>query len=183
MIFREGELRGVYIIEPEYRVDDRGFFARIWCQHEFEVCRLNPRLAQCNVSFNHKRGTLRGMHYQLSPHAEVKIVRCTRGGIYDVALDLRPDSPTYKRWQAVELTDRNRLALYIPEGVAHGYQTLTDNTEVYYQVSEFYSPDSEAGIRWNDPALAIRWPLLDPIVSSKDARWPDFRWNASEPVA
>src|SRR5438128_11338283 len=138
VIFIEIQLQGAYIIEPEKLEDERGFFARSWCEREFAAHNLNPRTAQCNISFNRKTGTLRGMHYQTAPHAEAKLVRCTRGAIYDVIIDLRPNSPTFKQWVAVELTAKNRRMLSIPEGFAHGFQTLMDNTEVFYQMSEFY---------------------------------------------
>jgi len=172
MVFTETKLKGLFIIEPELVKDERGFFARTWCGREFEAHGLNIRLVQCNISFNHKKGTLRGMHYQVEPHAEAKLVRCTRGAIYDVALDLRPDSPTFRQWLSVELTAENRLQLYIPEGLAHGFQTLEDNTEVFYQMSEFHHPESARGVRWNDPAFGIFWALPVTIVSEKDMAYP-----------
>jgi dTDP-4-dehydrorhamnose 3,5-epimerase len=175
MIFAETDLRGAYLVDLEHREDDRGFFARAWCATEFAAHGLSTRLVQANISFNTRPGTLRGMHYQVEPHAEAKLVRCTRGAIYDVIIDLRPDSPTYKRWVGVELTAENRRALYVPEGFAHGYQTLVAGTETFYQVSEFYAPEAERGVRWDDPAFGIEWP--DPgnaILSDKDACWPDF---------
>ena len=168
MIFRETKLGGAFIIEPEKLEDNRGFFARAWCEKEFTNYGLNTRLVQCNISFNHKKGTLRGMHYQIPPYEEVKLVRCTQGAIYDVIVDLRPDSSTYRQWVAVELTQENRLMLYIPGELAHGFQTLLDNTEVFYQMSEFYHPESARGIRWNDPLLGIEWPIPMPIMSEKD---------------
>ena len=168
MIFRETKLKGAFIIELERLEDERGFFARTWCQLEFEAHGLNPRLVQCNVSFNKEKGTLRGMHYQIAPHAEAKLVRCTMGAIYDVILDLRPDSPTFKEWLGVELTAENRRILYVPEGFAHGFQTLEDNTEVFYQMSEFYHPECARGVRWDDPALAVEWPIENAITSAKD---------------
>jgi len=175
MIFKETRLKGAFIIELEQLKDERGFFARAWCQKEFEAHGLTPRLVQCNISFNKRRGTLRGMHYQAAPYEEAKLVRCTRGAVYDVIIDLRPDSPTYKQWIGVELTADNRRMLYVPEGFAHGYQTLTDNAEVFYQVSQFYSPESERGVRWNDPAFGIEWPEADVrIISAKDQSWPDY---------
>ena len=151
MFFLETKLPGVYEIRIEPHTDNRGFFARSWCVHEFEAHGLNPRLVQCNVSFNNKRGTLRGMHFQAAHHMEAKLVRCTRGAIYDVALDLRPESPAYKSWVAVVLSAENRKMLYIPEGCAHGFLTLEDETEVFYQMSEFYHAESAAGVRWDDP--------------------------------
>ena len=173
MIFHETKLKGVYIIEPEWLEDERGFFARTFCQEEFAAHGLNPRVVQCNISFNKKKGTLRGMHYQIAPHEEVKLVRCTRGAIYDVIIDLRPDLPTFKRWVAVELTADNRRMLYIPEGFAHGFQTLEDDTEVFYQMSESYHPECARGVRWDDSAFGIEWPLLDLTISAKDRSYPD----------
>jgi dTDP-4-dehydrorhamnose 3,5-epimerase len=172
MTFRETGLAGVWTIEIEPRADDRGFFARTWCRRELEAHGLNPALAQCSVSFTRGRGTVRGMHWQAAPHAEAKLVRCTRGAIYDVALDARRGSPTFGRWVAAELTADNRRMLYVPEGVAHGFQTLTDDAEVFYQISEFHHPESERGIRWDDPGVAIAWPLTDATVSPRDAALP-----------
>lgn len=168
MKFRETAIPGAVVVELEPIRDGRGFFARSWCRDEFLTHGLNHHLAQCNVSFNERRGTLRGMHYQAEPWAEAKLVRCTMGAIYDVILDLRPDSPAYRRWEAVELSAGNRLMLYIPEGVAHGFQTLEDNTEVFYQMSVPYHPECARGVRFDDPAFAIRWPLPDPVVSAGD---------------
>ena len=176
MIFTPTELDGAYLIDLERREDDRGFFARAWCERELAEHGLSTRIEQCNVSFNHSRSTLRGLHYQSAPHAEVKLIRCTRGAIYDVIVDLRPDSPTWKRWIGVELDEENRRMLYVPEGFAHGYQTLVDGTETFYQVSVSYAPDAEGGVRWDDPAFAIDWP--DPegaLLSDKDRSWPDYR--------
>jgi len=174
MIYYETKLKGVFVIELERLEDERGFFARAWCQHEFEEHGLNPRLAQCNISFNNRRGILRGLHYQVAPHAETKLVRCTRGALYDVIVDLRPDSLTFKQWVAVELTADNHRMVYIPEGLTHGFQTLADDTEVFYQMSEFYHPEGVRGVRWNDPAFGIGWPLPDPILSARDRSYPDF---------
>jgi dTDP-4-dehydrorhamnose 3,5-epimerase len=175
MIFKETKLQGVFILEIEKRQDERGFFARAWCKKEFEAHGLNVHLVQANLAFSQKKGTLRGMHYQMSPYEEAKLVRCIKGAIFDVAIDLRPDSPTYKEWVAVELTEDNHKTFYIPENFAHGYQTLTDNTELLYQVSEFYSPKSEWGVRWNDPMFGIEWPETDNLViSEKDKNWPDY---------
>lgn len=175
MIFVPTELSDAWLIEPELISDERGSFARIWCAHEFEERGLNPRLVQCNISFNHRRGTLRGMHYQRVPYAEAKLVRCTRGTIWDVIVDLRRESPTYCRWFAVELSAENRRALFIPEGVAHGFQTLTDDSEVFYQMSQTFHPESSAGVRWNDVAFGIRWPDVERrIISSRDASYPDY---------
>jgi dTDP-4-dehydrorhamnose 3,5-epimerase len=163
---------GVFLIELEPIEDERGFFARTWCAEEFRRHQLNPDLSQCSVSFNRNRGTLRGMHYQAEPWAEAKLVRCTSGAIYDVALDVRPDSPAYRRWVGVELTSRNRLGLYLPEGVAHGFQTLADDSEVFYQISVPYHAESGRGVRWDDPAFGIRWPLAEPLLSTRDASYP-----------
>ena len=175
MIFTPLELEGAFLVDLEPRADERGFFARAWCRDEFEAQGLDPALVQCNLSFNHLSGTLRGMHFQRAPHAEAKLIRCTRGAILDVIVDLRPDSTTHAQWLGVKLTDENRTALYVPEGFAHGYQTLVDSTETLYQVSAAYAPDAEGGVRWDDPAFAIEWPDADPrIVSEKDRAWPDY---------
>jgi len=174
MIFVETQLKGVFIVELERKKDDRGFFARTWCQQEFERHGLDPRLVQCSISYNKKKGTMRGMHYQVPPHAEVKLVRCSRGGLCDVIIDLRPESPTFKRWISVELTAENQKALYIPEGFAHGFQTLRDDTEVLYQISEFYHPENARGVRWDDPVFQISWPPGPRIISPKDRQYPDF---------
>jgi dTDP-4-dehydrorhamnose 3,5-epimerase len=174
VIFTETKLKGAFIVELEKLEDERGFFARTWCRREFEAHGLNPRLVQCNISFNKKKGALRGMHYQVAPYEEAKLVRCTRGAIYDVALDLRPQSPTFKQWVAVELTAENRKMLYIPEGMAHGFQTLADNTEVFYQMSEFYHPESAHGVRWDDPAFVIHWPVEEIIISDRDLSFADY---------
>ena len=168
MIFIETKLKGAYIIEPERLEDERGFFARTWCEDEFAAHGLNPRLVQCNISFNKKKGALRGMHYQVAPYEEAKLVRCTKGAIYDVIIDLRFNSPTHKQWFAVELTAENRKMLYVPEGFAHGFQTLEDDSEVFYQMSEFYHPECARGVRWNDPAFRIEWPIKIAVISLKD---------------
>jgi len=172
MIFKETTLKGSFIIDFEPIADERGFFARSFCQREFASHKLNAHIAQCNISFNKNRGTLRGMHFQKAPEAEAKLVRCTQGSIYDVIIDLRPESPTYCHWIAVELTADNYRALYIPEGLAHGFQTLVDNSEVFYQMSVFYAPEFASGVRWDDPAFGITWPLTDPIISDKDRLYP-----------
>jgi dTDP-4-dehydrorhamnose 3,5-epimerase len=173
MIFKETRLSGAFIIDPEYQEDERGFFARVFCKNEFEAHGLNPCITQCNISFNQRKGTLRGMHYQVSPYTEAKLVRCTMGAIYDVIIDLRQESPTFKQWLAVELSDENRKLLYIPEGFAHGFQTLVDNTEVFYQMSQFYHAESARGIRWDDPIFAICWPeVAQRIISAKDLGYP-----------
>lgn len=174
MIFNETKLKGAFVIEPEKLDDKRGFFARTWCVREFEEHGLNPNLVQCNISFNTKRGTLRGMHYQMAPHEEAKLVRCTMGSIYDVIIDLRSDSPTYKQWFHVDLSADNRKMIYIPEGFFHGFLTLQDNTEVFYQMSEFYAPECAIGIRWNDPSFGMDWPGDVLVISEKDRTYPDF---------
>ena len=175
MRFEELNLSGAFLIEPEPKTDERGFFARSWCRREFETHGIRCDWMQCNISFNARRGTLRGLHYQAAPWAEAKLVRCTMGAIYDVIVDLRPDSPTHGRWAAVELTAENRRMLYIPEGFAHGFQTLTDDAEVFYQMSQEYHAEAARGLRWNDAVLAIEWP--DPqqaILSATDRNYLDF---------
>jgi dTDP-4-dehydrorhamnose 3,5-epimerase len=167
-------LAGAYVVEPERLEDERGYFARTFCRDEFITHGLNPNLVQCSVSFNLKKGTLRGMHYQGKPHEEAKLVRCTRGTIFDVIIDIRTGSPTFKKWLSVELSAINTRMLYIPEGFAHGFQTLEDGSEVFYQMSEKYFPESARGIRWNDPAVGVRWPLPDPVISQRDAGLIDF---------
>ena len=174
MKFHETKLPGVFEVHIEQKTDERGFFARTWCINEFESHHLNPRLVQCNVSFNTNKGTLRGMHYQAEPHAEAKLVRCTSGAIYDVVIDLRPESPTFKSWVGVVLSAANRQALFIPERCAHGFFTLTDATEVFYQMSEFYHADSARGLRWNDPAFKVEWPGEVEVISERDRTYPDF---------
>ena len=174
MIFRETELNGAFLIEPERLEDNRGFFARAWCRKEFMAHGLTGALVQSNISFNKRTGTLRGMHFQTAPYEEAKLVRCTMGAVYDVIIDLRPDSSTFLRWIAAELTAENRKMLYVPENFAHGYQTLANNTEVFYQVSQFYSPGSEQGLRYNDPTFGIKWPMDVQVISHKDRSWPDY---------
>ena len=174
MIFTETKLKGAFIIEPERLEDERGFFARTFCRKEFEAHGLNPNLVQCSVSYNRLKGTLRGMHYQIPPHEEAKLIRCTMGAIYDVMLDLRPNSPTYRQWVSAELTGENRLTLYVPEGIAHGFQTLQDQTEVLYQMSEFYNAESARGVRWDDPFFAIQWLGKPLVISRKDESYRDF---------
>jgi dTDP-4-dehydrorhamnose 3,5-epimerase len=175
MIFKETKLKGAYVIEIEPLEDERGFFARSLCQKEFEQHGLNFRIAQCNISYNKKKGTLRGMHYQVAPHEEAKLVRCTMGAIYDVMIDLRPGSPTFKQWVGEELTAKNCKMLYVPEGFAHGYLSLEDNTMVFYQVSEFYHPECERVLRWDDPDIKIEWPKTnDLIISQKDQEYTLF---------
>jgi dTDP-4-dehydrorhamnose 3,5-epimerase len=171
-------LPGVWVIELEPIADERGFFARSWCRHEWEARSLNPALSQCNISFNHHCGTLRGLHWQAAPHEEAKLVRCTMGAIYDVALDLRPASPSFRQWFAIELSAQNRAMLYIPEGCAHGFQTLSDDCEVFYQMSTEYKAESARGARWNDPAFGIEWPLPVTAISPRDEAFTDFAEGA-----
>lgn len=180
MIFSETNLRGVFVIEPRLLEDKRGFFARTWCQQEFKEHGLNTRLSQCSISFNNRKGTLRGMHYQADPHAEAKLVRCTRGSIYDVALDLRFGSATFGQYFAVTLSAANRKMVYIPEGAAHGFQTLEDNTEIFYQISEFYAPEAARGVRWNDPTFHIEWPLDERLISASDQNYADFELHLDD---
>jgi dTDP-4-dehydrorhamnose 3,5-epimerase len=177
MIFTDTRLVGAFLITVERHKDERGFFGRSWCRQEFEQHGLNNNLVQCNISFNNRRGTLRGMHYQTSPFQEAKLIRCTMGAIYDVIVDLRPQSKTFRHWLATILNAENRSAIYVPEGFAHGFQTLIDNTEVFYQMSEFYLPEAAKGVRWNDPTFGIEWPIEKPILSKKDKNYPD--WGVS----
>jgi dTDP-4-dehydrorhamnose 3,5-epimerase len=174
MIFTQTAIAGAYIIDPERLEDERGFFARVWCRRELEAQGLNSNLVQCSISFNRRQGTLRGMHYQAPPHAEVRLVRCTSGAIVDVIVDLRPDSRTFRQWVSVELSADNRRMLYVPEGLAHGFLTLRDNTEVFYQMSEYYAAEYARGARWNDPAFGIRWPAEVAFMSERDRNYPDF---------
>jgi dTDP-4-dehydrorhamnose 3,5-epimerase len=174
MIFRKTLMNGAYLIDLERMEDERGFFARSWCRREFEAHGLNPGLVQCNISFNRKKGTLRGMHHQDPPHQEAKTVRCTMGAIYDVIVDLRPKSPTFKQHFGVLLTAENRKMIYAPEGFSHGFLTVEDNTEVSYQMSEFHAPECARGIRWNDPGIGIKWPADVIIISERDRNYPDF---------
>lgn len=176
MIVRELDLPGAFVVEPEPIEDERGSFARVFDADEFAAHGLETAFVQWSVSFNERAGTLRGLHFQADPHAETKLVRCTRGALHDVVVDLRPDLPSFTRWAAVELTAENRVALYIPEGLAHGFQTLEDATEVFYAISEPYAPAAASGVRWDDPAFAIEWPAADErVMSDKDRSWPDFR--------
>lgn len=172
MIITKTNIPDVHILEIEERSDQRGFFARTFCRDEFLEAGLEPAVEQCNLSYNHVAGTLRGMHFQVAPHPEVKLVRCTRGAIVDVVVDMRPESPTYRRHVAVELTAENRRALYVPAYFAHGYQTLVDGTEVVYQVGGAYVPEAERGLRYDDPDLGIDWPVPVAMVSEKDSSWP-----------
>ena len=175
MLIYPTALTGAFVVELDIREDDRGGFARTFCAKEFEECGMKPVVAQCNLSYNIKKGTLRGMHYQLPPAAETKLIRCTQGAIFDVIIDMRPDSPTYKQHFGIELTSDNRKALYVPELFAHGYQALTDGAEVIYQVGEFYSPGYERGIRYDDPAFGIEWPIPVTLISDKDNNWQPFK--------
>lgn len=175
MIFAETSLRGAYTVDLQPAEDERGFFARSFCRREFAALGLRTDVVQCNVSFNRLKGTLRGMHLQLPPKAEAKLVRCTLGAIYDVIIDLRPDSQTYCQWEGVELSAGNRRALYIPEGFAHGFQTLEENSEVFYQMFEAYAPECASGVRWDDPAFGIEWPLSGPVMSDRDRSFPFYQ--------
>jgi dTDP-4-dehydrorhamnose 3,5-epimerase len=174
MIFTETPLKGAFVIDIERRVDERGFFARCWCAKEFELNGLSSRLVQCNTSFTARAGTLRGMHYQTKPFEEAKLIRCIRGSIYDVIVDIRPESPTFTSWFGITLSADNRKAVFAPEGFAHGFVTLEDDVEVFYQMSEYYSPEHAAGFRWNDPLFQIEWPLTPGIMSERDRTYPDF---------
>lgn len=173
MIYHETSLKDAYVLELEKIGDERGFFARTWCKEELESHGLDGDLAQCSLSFNHKTGTLRGMHFQIPPHGETKIVRCTKGAIFDVIIDLRAKSSTYLKWVGVELSAENRTMLYIPKGFAHGFQTLADDSEVFYFISETYHPEAARGVHWNDPAFQIIWPEAENrVISGKDRNWP-----------
>ena len=175
MIFSETKLSGVLLVEPELHVDDRGSFARSFCIDEFDKAGIDFQVVQANISFNKYSGAVRGMHYQVSPHAEAKVVRCTSGALYDVLVDLRPDSPSYSQWIGVELNAENRYAMFVPKGCAHGFQTLVDNTEVSYLMSERYVAEAASGVRYDDPAIGIEWPLVVSSVSDRDRDWPDFQ--------
>ena len=174
MILTETKLKGAFVLELEKIEDERGFFARTWDKKVFEEHGLNPNLVQCSISFNNKKATLRGMHYQIAPYEEAKLVRCTKGKIFDVFIDIRPKSKTFKEWLGVELSDVNYRMLYIPEGFAHGFQTLEDKTEVFYQMSQVHVPNYARGIRWDDPAFKISWPLKSVIISKNDSSWNLF---------
>jgi dTDP-4-dehydrorhamnose 3,5-epimerase len=178
--FLETDIPGAYVLELEHNVDERGSFARIWCRDELAAHGLTAELAQCSISRNRLAGTVRGMHYQRAPHEEAKLVRCTRGAIFDVIVDLRPNSPAYGAWFGVELDAERGSALYVPEGCAHGFQTLVDATEVLYLISHAYTPQAAAGVRWDDPAIGIDWPpLATRTISDRDRSWPDFRPDTS----
>lgn len=174
MRFIETQIKGAFLIELEPNEDERGFFARTFCIEEFKAHGLDFKVVQCSISFNKKKGTLRGMHYQAKPYEEAKIVRCYKGAIYDIILDLRPESESFKKWISAELNENNRRALYIPKGVAHGFQTLADDTEVFYMMDEFYHPEYARGIRWDDPEFKIEWPLPVMCVSERDKNYPNF---------
>ena len=176
MTFIETKLKGAFIIELEKLEDERGFFARSFCEHEFKNQGLNTKYVQSSISFNKKSGTIRGMHFQVAPYSEIKMIRCVRGAILDVIIDIREKSDTFKKWVFVELTQENRKTLYIPDGFAHGFLTLVDDTEVLYQMSEFYKSEASSGIKYNDPLFNIEWPLnQEPIISEKDRKWPNYQ--------
>ncbi len=175
MIFTETKFKGAFIIEPEKIEDERGFFARTWDEEIFRKNELNPKLVQCNISFNKKRGTIRGMHYQSPPYEETKLVRCTKGSIFEVMIDLRPESETFKKWLSVEISSENYKMLYVPEGFALGFQTLEDNTELHYQMSQVYMPEYARGICWDDKTFQISWPLKPTIISKKDLSYKAFQ--------
>jgi dTDP-4-dehydrorhamnose 3,5-epimerase len=172
MIFSESPLAGAYMVEMELLADERGFFARSYCAEEFAARGLGPELRQCSVSYNARAGTLRGMHYQAAPREEHKLVRCTAGAVFDVIVDIRPSSPTYRRWFAAELSAANRRSLFVPPGFAHGFMSLSEHTEVYYMISVAHAPQFSRGVRWNDPAFAIEWPLPPAVISERDAAYP-----------
>jgi dTDP-4-dehydrorhamnose 3,5-epimerase len=182
MKFTETKLKGAYVIELDKLADDRGYFARAWCKEEFLKNGLDAELVQCNVSYNPKTGTLRGMHYQDPPYAETKLVRCTRGAVYDVIIDLRPSSPTFLQWTAAELTPENGKMMYVPKGFGHGFQSLEPDSMVFYQVSEFYARDYCRGVRWNDPVLNISWPLDVSVISPQDKGWKELDTDRFEPL-
>lgn len=176
MLFSPLKLKGAYLIQPELQTDERGFFARTFCEEEFARHGLSTRYVQNNVSCNSRKGTLRGMHYQLAPHSEIKLVRCTIGSVFDVIIDLRANSPTLGQWEGIELNRQNKRILYVPAGIAHGYITLEDDTELFYQMSEYFIPEARAGVRWNDPAFKIEWPMKPLVIADRDANYE--LWNA-----
>jgi len=175
MIFNETAVHGAYTIDVNRIGDERGYFGRLWCQKELNDMGLKSHICQSNVGFSPVKGTLRGLHFQRAPHAEVKIVRCTRGAVFDVVVDLREWSPTYLKWHGVELNEDNGTMLYVPEGCATGYLTLRENSEIYYHATEFYQPESAHGVRWNDPAIGIEWPAEPEVLSDNDINWPDYK--------
>jgi dTDP-4-dehydrorhamnose 3,5-epimerase len=174
MKFLPTKLQGAFEVQLESHADERGSFARSWCTNEFESNGLNPKLAQCSISYNVKKGTLRGMHFQAEPYPEAKLVRCTRGALYDVVVDLRPESPTFREWIGIELTPTNQKMVYVPERCGHGFITLADETEVFYQITEFYHAGLSQGVRWDDPAFQIAWPMTPVVMSDRDRAYPDF---------
>lgn len=177
MIFKKTKLDGVYTIQIEKLEDERGFFARMWDKEEFQKHNLNSNIAQCNISFNRKKGTVRGMHYQIDPYAEAKLVHCIRGKIYDVTIDLRKNSSTFEKWQGIEIGEEDHTIIYIPEGLAHGFQTLENNTVIFYQMSQFYMPEYAKGIRWNDNYFEIDWPIKSSTISKKDLSYQPYKSN------
>jgi dTDP-4-dehydrorhamnose 3,5-epimerase len=182
MLFTPLKLQGAFLIEPEVKSDERGFFARVFCEREFAQHGLNTRYVQCNVSHNARKGTLRGMHFQRPPHGEIKIVRCIRGSAFDVIIDLRPESKTRGLWEGVELSASNQRMLYVPDGFAQGFITLEDDTQLFYQMSEFYVPEAATGVRWNDAAFKITWPQEPTVITERDASYPDFLVNSGVPA-
>lgn len=180
MIFHDTPVAGARVLEVKRIEDHRGFFGRIWCQNELRQQGLKSEIAQANVGFSLKRGTLRGLHFQAAPHTEVKVVRCTRGSMFDVIVDLRPESPSYKRWFGIELSADNHKMLYVPEGCAQGYITLEDNTEMYYNTTEFYHPETASGVRFDDPEFGIEWPMAPAVISDQDRSWPDYAGRAAQ---
>lgn len=177
MLFNKTPLKGAYTIDLEKRGDERGFFSRLFCENEFKVNSLETKYVQINNSLSEKKGTLRGMHYQVAPLGEVKLIRCIKGALYDVIVDLRPNSPTFKKWFGTELNDKNRTMMYVPKGFAHGFITLTDEVEAFYLVSEFYAPEQERGLRYDDPNIDIRWPIIPIDISEKDKNWPELDYK------
>jgi dTDP-4-dehydrorhamnose 3,5-epimerase len=174
MLFEPLDIAGAFVVTPELIGDERGFFARSWDRRDFTDRGLNDAVAQCNISFNHSKGTLRGMHYQVPPHEESKLVRCTKGAIYDVVIDLRPDSSSFKSYAGATLSSENHQMMYVPEGCAHGFLTLEDDVEIAYQISEFYAAEAQRGVRWNDPAFGINWPERVAVINERDSSYPDF---------
>jgi len=175
MLFTQTRVSGAFVVDLDRHEDERGFFARSWCQREFQAHGLDPCVAQCNVSYNHFAGTLRGIHFQAHPHEEAKLVRCTKGAIYDVVVDLRQRSETFRQHDGVVLSEDNHRALYVPEGCGHGFLTLTDKSEVFYQMSQYYEPTAGRGLRWNDPSLGIQWPEAVRVISERDRTYPDLQ--------
>ena len=175
MRFTQTSIAGAWLVEPEPRGDERGSFARLWCRDEFGKHGLRADFVQCNASSSRHRGTLRGLHYQIAPHEEVKLISCIRGRVFDVIVDLRPQSRTFLKWFGVELSPATKTMAYVPEGCAHGYLTLEDDSEVTYPVTTFYTPGAERGLRWDDPAIAIEWPIAPVVISEKDRNWPDWQ--------